>query len=111
MAGDNETSATSKERGGFERVLGVFADVRKGEAESALLLMLTIFLVLMSYYIVKVVREPLIIVGGGADQLGEQAARLFRVGGGFASEIGPGMGLAQHAFFTGAADAVQQRRL
>lgn len=50
-----------------ERILGVFTRVEAGEAGTALLLMLNLFLVLTSYYILKTVREPLILMGGGAE--------------------------------------------
>ena len=51
----------------LERLLRPFAEVRAGEALDALLLMLGVFLLLTAYYILKVVREPLILAGGGAE--------------------------------------------
>src|SRR5207344_3037099 len=45
----------------LDRCLGVFADVRAGEGMTALLLMLNIFLLLGSYYLLKTIREPLIL--------------------------------------------------
>ena len=50
-----------------ERALGLVADVRAGEAPTALLLTLNVFLLLTAYYLLKVAREPLILVGGGAE--------------------------------------------
>ena len=50
-----------------DRILGVFTRVEPGESGTALLLMLNLFLVLTSYYILKTVREPLILMGGGAE--------------------------------------------
>ena len=50
-----------------ERALGLVADVRRGEAATALLLTLNVFLLLTAYYLLKVAREPLILVGGGAE--------------------------------------------
>jgi AAA family ATP:ADP antiporter len=50
-----------------EAVLGLFGDVRPGEATTALLLTANIFLVLTAYYLLKVAREPLILLGGGAE--------------------------------------------
>jgi AAA family ATP:ADP antiporter len=47
-----------------ERFLSLFADVRAGEGRVALLLALDIFLILTAYYVLKVVREPLILTGG-----------------------------------------------
>jgi ATP:ADP antiporter, AAA family len=50
-----------------EYVMGLFGDVRPGEATTALLLAVNVFLILSAYYLVKVAREPLILVGGGAE--------------------------------------------
>jgi AAA family ATP:ADP antiporter len=50
-------------RSGFERILGIFADVRGGEGGTALLMFLNIFFILASYYILKTVREGLTIAG------------------------------------------------
>jgi hypothetical protein len=41
--------------------------VRAGETWTALLLMLNLFFLLTGYYIIKPVREPLILTGGGAE--------------------------------------------
>lgn len=54
-------------RSPVERVLGLFTEVRPGEAGLALLMTLSIFLVLTSYLMAKVLREPLILTGGGAE--------------------------------------------
>src|SRR2546421_3138525 len=52
----------------LDRCLGIFADVRAGEGATALLLMLNIFLLLGAYYLLKTIREPLILtVPGGAE--------------------------------------------
>jgi ATP:ADP antiporter, AAA family len=51
----------------LERALRPFADVRPGEAVSALLLAATLFLLLTAYYLLKVAREPLILLSGGAE--------------------------------------------
>jgi AAA family ATP:ADP antiporter len=61
-------------RGWLERLLAPFGDVRGGEAGSALLLTLNIFLLLTAYYIIKTVREPLILAGGGAEVKSYSAA-------------------------------------
>jgi AAA family ATP:ADP antiporter len=50
-----------------EYLLGLVADVRPGEAPTALLLTLNVFLLLTAYYLLKVAREPLILVQGGAE--------------------------------------------
>jgi AAA family ATP:ADP antiporter len=56
------------ERGPLERLLSLFAEVRRGEAGTALLMALNIFLLLTCYYIIKPVREALILsVPGGAE--------------------------------------------
>jgi AAA family ATP:ADP antiporter len=48
-------------RGPLDRLLGVFSDVRSGEGARALLMLANIFLILMAYYVIKTVREPLIL--------------------------------------------------
>ncbi len=50
----------------IERLLSVFADVRGGEGWSALLLTINVFLLLFAYYLLKTVREALILTEGGA---------------------------------------------
>jgi ATP:ADP antiporter, AAA family len=50
-----------------ESLLGIFAEVRPGEAPTALLLALNVFLLLTAYYLLKVAREPLILLGAGAE--------------------------------------------
>ena len=44
------------------RVLRIFADIRPGEASKALLLALNVFLLLLAYYILKPLRESLLLV-------------------------------------------------
>jgi AAA family ATP:ADP antiporter len=53
--------------GWADRLLRPFADVRACEAASALVLAATIFTLLTAYYLLKVIREPLILIGGGAE--------------------------------------------
>jgi ATP:ADP antiporter, AAA family len=50
-----------------EAALGLFAEVRAGEAATTLLLTVNVFLLLTAYYLLKVAREPLILLGGGAE--------------------------------------------
>ena len=57
-----------------ERVLSLLADVRAGEGAGVLLLALNSFLLLMSYYLLKTVREPLILTQGGAEVKAYSAA-------------------------------------
>lgn len=51
----------------LDKLLGAFAEVHGGEGALSLLMALNIFLILTAYYIAKVVREPLILAGGGAE--------------------------------------------
>ena len=51
-----------------DRFLRIFADVRVGEGVTALLLALNVFLILESYYVLKTVREALIL-GQGSPEL------------------------------------------
>ena len=53
--------------GGAERLLRLFTDIRAGEAGTALLLTANVFLLLCAYSLLKVLREPLILAGGGAE--------------------------------------------
>jgi ATP:ADP antiporter, AAA family len=48
----------------FERLLTLFTSVRPGEGRSIFLMLLQIFLLLQSYYLIRVVRETLILVEG-----------------------------------------------
>ena len=51
----------------MDRFLRLFSDVRAGEAAGVLLMFANIFLILVGYYVIKTVREPLILTGGGAE--------------------------------------------
>jgi ATP:ADP antiporter, AAA family len=51
----------------LDRGLRIFADVRQGEGLIALLLALNIFLILMAYYVLKPVREALVLGEGSAE--------------------------------------------
>jgi AAA family ATP:ADP antiporter len=94
MTGPSEVRRPSLDAGPLERLLRPFAEVRAGEALDALLLMLSVFLLLTAYYILKVVREPLILAGGGAElksytSAGQAILLLFLVPayGAFASRV------------------------
>src|SRR5213593_789711 len=50
----------------LDRALSLFADVHAGEGATVLLMLVNIFLLLVCYSIIKTVREPLILLGGGA---------------------------------------------
>ncbi|HEU4724792.1 MAG TPA: translocase [Candidatus Eisenbacteria bacterium] len=60
MTADRKPSAV-------DRALRIFTDVRPGESGTALLLTLNVFLLLTAYYVIKPVREALILSGGGAE--------------------------------------------
>src|SRR5262245_13523202 len=55
------------DKGLLERMLAPIADVRRGEALSALLMALTMFLILFAYYLLKTAREVFILAEGGAE--------------------------------------------
>jgi len=50
-----------------ERFLSLFTTLRAGEGRSAYLLCLMSFLIMFSYYLLKVIREPLILADGSAE--------------------------------------------
>jgi len=61
-------AADGKRPSVLDRILRLFADVQPGEGVTAILLMLNIFLILASYYLLKTIREPLVLtVPGGAE--------------------------------------------
>ena len=65
----------SRPKGLLDRSLGIFTEVRGGEGVTALLLMLNIFLLLTAYYLLKTIREPLILAShGGAEVKSYSAA-------------------------------------
>ena len=51
----------------LERALSLFTDIRGGEGVTAVLMLVNIFLLLVCYSVIKTVREPLILLGGGAE--------------------------------------------
>jgi AAA family ATP:ADP antiporter len=61
-------STSAKPRTLLERFLGLFADVQAGEAANVTLMFANIFLILTAYYVLKVVREGLMI--GGVELFG-----------------------------------------
>ena len=58
----------------MDRVLRLFTDVRSGESGTALLLTLNVFLILTAYYLVRVLREPLLPREGRAELASYSAA-------------------------------------
>src|SRR6187431_2963677 len=53
---------TAARRSPLDRVLGIVTEVHAGEGVTAVLLGLALFLLLMAYYIIKPVREALILL-------------------------------------------------
>ena len=60
-------SEISSQKTWVERMLAPIADVRRGEAATALLMTLLMFLVLGAYYMLKTAREVFILTEGGAE--------------------------------------------
>ena len=60
MTSESPASAGPK-RGPVDRLLGLFSDVHAEEGSRALLMLGNIFLILVAYYVIKTVREPLIL--------------------------------------------------
>jgi ATP:ADP antiporter, AAA family len=58
---------TIEKRGVFDMALRLFGDVRPGEGLTTFLMLVNIFLILICYSVIKTVREPLILLGGGAE--------------------------------------------
>jgi len=76
----SSTEARSKGKNIVERALSVFAPVHRGEATTALLMMVNVFVLLTAYYLIKPVREALILGGPGAEMksyAGAGQAMLF----------------------------------
>ena len=67
MATATTTSDRQRARGRLDWCLGLFGDVRAGEAWRAFLLAADIFFLLGSYYLLKTARESLILSEGGAE--------------------------------------------
>jgi AAA family ATP:ADP antiporter len=57
---------TATRPGPLDRALRLFSDVRAGEAVTVLLMLLNLFLLMVGYYIMKTVREALILAEQGA---------------------------------------------
>lgn len=62
-------SSSASPQGIGYRFLRLFADIREGEAPKALLLALNIFLLLLAYYILKPLRESLLLVDTDSAQV------------------------------------------
>jgi AAA family ATP:ADP antiporter len=64
----------TQEKSPIEKLLSLAADVRAGEGAGVILLGLNVFLLLGSYYLLKTVRESLILSQGGAEVKSYSAA-------------------------------------
>src|SRR3954469_24599980 len=51
----------------WSRFVATFLPVQRGELTTVVLLPINVFVLLSCYYVLKVVREPLILLGGGAE--------------------------------------------
>ena len=56
-----------KQRSLLDRFLGIFTDVRGGEGHLALAMGFLILLIMASYYLIKPVRDALMLQAGGAE--------------------------------------------
>jgi AAA family ATP:ADP antiporter len=65
--GQPRTAGIDRASSLLDRTLSIFSDVRAGEGATALLMLANIFLLLICYSVIKTVREPLILLGGGAE--------------------------------------------
>src|SRR4051794_18668783 len=67
MPGTAAIPQTRDAKSRLDRVLAPFTDVRAGEGPTALLMLVNVFLLLVCYSVIRTVREPLILLGGGAE--------------------------------------------
>ena len=72
-----------RQRSGFERLLSLFTSVRAGEGRCVALLCLQAFLLMVAYYLIRPVREALILTEGDPElrsyAVGVQAALLILI--------------------------------
>jgi ATP:ADP antiporter, AAA family len=62
-----QTLSQRGDESAIDRLLRAFGDVRPGEGMTTVLMLVNIFLILICYSVIKTVREPLILLGGGAE--------------------------------------------
>jgi AAA family ATP:ADP antiporter len=71
------------QRSGFEKLLALFTSVRAGEGRCVAILSLQAFLLMLAYYLIRPVREALILTHGGAElrsyAVGVQALLLILI--------------------------------
>ncbi len=63
----NAATLNTSTKSRLDRALSLFTEVRAGEGATAALMLVNIFLLLVCYSVIKTVREPLILLGGGAE--------------------------------------------
>jgi len=71
---ERDRGAEEEQPGILDRFLGLFSDVKAGEAGTALLMLFNILLILTAYYVIKTIREPLILVEEGGAEVKSYAA-------------------------------------
>ncbi len=69
---DTDGSAESREASPLDRFLRLFSDVNAGEGRLALLMVTNLFVIMLCYYVIKTVREPLVQTSGGGELSGGQ---------------------------------------
>ncbi|UCF36010.1 MAG: translocase [Acidobacteriota bacterium] len=67
MSQHHNEIASGRRAGVLDRILRLFSEVKPGEATTVLLMLFNIFLILVCYYVIKTIREPLILATGGAE--------------------------------------------
>jgi AAA family ATP:ADP antiporter len=74
-----DSASTAPQRSLGERLLGLFTEVRPGEATTALLMFVNVFLILCAYYFVKPLREGWISISdiGGLSKMEVKAYTSF----------------------------------
>ena len=85
------TEGTTAKKSALERFLNLFTEVHGGEGPLTLLMAFNVFLLLTSYYLIKPVRDALILAEGGAEArsylAAAMAAILFFLVGGYAKLV------------------------
>jgi len=74
MSENEQDPSGTREPGLLDRLLGLFSEVRPCEAANALMMLFNILLILTGYYIIKTIREPLILVEEGGAEVKSYAA-------------------------------------
>jgi AAA family ATP:ADP antiporter len=74
-------AATEQARTPLDKLLSLFAEVKGGEGVTAVLMFVNVFLLLTSYYVLKTVREGLIIGGGGMLGLDGDELKIYASAG------------------------------